>query len=50
MIDGLPNSPKIIYELDDVLEEFRVTREHVNLLIPDASAYVCRAGKLLQEI
>ena len=40
MIDGLPNNRKVIHELDDVIKKFRVRRDHVNLLISDAAAYM----------
>ena len=50
MIDDSTNSQKIIHELDDVVKEFKVRREDVNLLISDAASYMFRAGKVLKEI
>ena len=50
VIDDSPNTQKIVYELDDVIMKFKVRRDHVNLLICDAAAYTCRAGKVLKEI
>ena len=43
-------SQNIIHELDDVIKEFKVRREDVNLLISDAVSYMYRAGKVLKEI
>ena len=50
VIDGSANSQKIIHELDDVIKEFMVRKEKVNLLISDAASNMCRAGKVLKEI
>ena len=50
VIDGSANSQKIIHEMDDVIKEFKVRKEDVNLLISDAASYMCRAGKGLKEI
>ena len=50
VIDGSVDSQKIIHELDDVIKEFKVRKEDVNLLISDAALYMCRAGKVLKEI
>ena len=50
VIDGSANSQKIVHELDDVIKEFKVRKEDVNLLISDATSYMCRAGKVLKEI
>ena len=50
VIDGSANNQKIIRELDDVIKEFKVRREDINLLISDAAFYMCRAGIVLKEI
>ena len=49
MIDGSANSQKIIHELDDVIK-FKVRREDINMLISDTASYMCRAGKVLNEV
>ena len=50
VLDGSPNSQKIIHEQDDVIKEFKVRRDHVNLLLSDAAPYMCCAGEILKEI
>ena len=45
VIDGSANSQKIIHELDDVIKEFKVRKEDVNLLISDAALYMCLLAK-----
>ena len=50
VIDGSANSQKIIHELDDVIKEFKVRKEDVNLLISDAASHMSGAGKVLKEI
>ena len=49
VIDGSPNSKKIIHAMDDVMKDFRVRRVHVSLLICDAAVYICPAGTVLKE-
>ena len=50
MIDGSLNSQKIIHAMDEVMKKLRVRREHVNLLMSYASAYIYRAVIVLREI
>ena len=50
ILEASPTSQTILHEFDDIVKELNLKRENVDLLLSDAAAYICKAGKPLKEL